>query len=155
MREKATNSSPKRSCSLECVPGGRSLTSSFDSSSQSISSCVLDRLNGGTNEVPDEDVAEPAVGGDVDLRFLSVPVPESPLPAFLPVCPDFPEFLGECPDKGPDDLALADEAELMEDRVETVETGERVLIRVVRMPPPAPPEPDPPDKELRPLSLLL
>jgi len=46
------------------------------------------------------------------------------------------------------DLTLAEDAELTDERVDTVETGDRVLIRV-RTPP------EPPDNELRPLSLLL
>lgn len=46
------------------------------------------------------------------------------------------------------DLTLAEDAELTDERVDTVETGDRVLIRV-RTPP------EPPDSELRPLSLLL
>jgi len=41
----------------------------------------------------------------------------------------------------------------MEERVDTVETGDRVLIRVVSCT--AAELPDPPDSELRPLSLLL
>ena len=62
-------------------------------------------------------------------------------------CPPFPEFC--C---GAEEDLADDEAELMEERVDTVETGDRVLIRVVSC---TAELPDPPDSELRPLSLLL